>query len=176
MQLYNIQSGFEYLRGWGLLNLSWQFVLESDHCDHCRKKKEFSCISIWIYCLLSFGWVLMRRIWLHLLYHSHQVFLCTDQMTLNLPFSRINACSLLYSSYIRQSNPLDWCVAGFTPVHLPLVLGSQELGTAHHSWAEGKGHCPQPTGADVGVLCCKGALLAQGNTRTPPVLFHEIAM
>lgn len=89
----------------------------------------------------------MRRIWFHLLYYSCQVFIHTDQITLNLPFSKLNTCSLSYFLHIWQSKPLIilmvcWWV--YSSTSLSLVLASQELDPAHCGWAERKDHCPKP--------------------------------
>lgn len=140
------------------------------------KRNEFSCVSICIYCFLSFGWVLMRRIWLHLPYYQLQLFIHTDQIILNIPFSRLNtsSLSLIHQAIQALNNPHGVLLSLLQYIYLSCA--GKSSGPSTPQLSRGEGSLPPTRLVLLLVFAVRAHYQLRVNTRIPPVPFHEFAL
>lgn len=98
---------FWYVQRWGLHNLCRHCAPVFDH-PHSERSlflcwNGTSCTSVYAQCLLSFQWILLRRVCLCLLYNTgpSQTFVHIDRIPLSHLMSSLNNPSSLSLSYQR---------------------------------------------------------------------------
>lgn len=123
------------------------------HLTVKKKKNVFlhsngiSSDSVCAHCLLSYHWVIQRKVRLHMLYTLPSDFYThwSDPAETSLSQTKLSQLSQHFLTW-KMFQPLKLC-SGLAPVVTYLLLGNPELDTAlqmwpHPYWFEGKDHLP----------------------------------